>query len=360
MALALVRDSAKYWFNYYLWKPLSWLWRSWIPARLGWTMTPTKRGSKTSTKNSLTTATLANLDAPDTFSMVAVGRIESVYKEKFGTPRQGNLVPHGRGCLVLDKRAVDTQWSLDALQEFSHVWLVFVFHANTNVKGKATPNSKVRPPQGAGTKIGVFATRSPHRPNPIGLTMAHIVSVDTAKGVVYLDGLDLCDGTPVLDIKPYCEHVDWPGPEVAVTPKWVTNPKFERASVTFSDEALKSLRHWVDEVGECVWYKKGESDVVKQAIEEIISLDPRDLNRGRGAFSSVDEGKDKAVPIKETAFTRREERIRAKAATRLVYVRFDELDITFRPDDESRSFHVIAIDRYKDRQVNKSKDESLK
>jgi tRNA-Thr(GGU) m(6)t(6)A37 methyltransferase TsaA len=288
---------------------------------------------------------------PDHFEMISIGHVRSVYNEKFGTPRQGSLVPSGRGSLVLDRRAVDVQWSLDALEQYSHVWLLFVFHTNTNATGKSTPSSKVRPPQGAGAKVGVFATRTPHRPNPLGLTMAKIRSVDTTAGIVYLEALDLCDGTPVLDIKPYCEHVDWPGLNVAVTPDWVSNPKFERAEVTFSEEALTSLKHLVDDRGICIWYRKGESEIVKQAIIEIVSLDPRDLNRGRGTFS-ITSSNDKGIPVKESSFTRRENKIKEKAATRLVYVRFDELDVTFRPaDEESRSFHILAIDAFKDRNI---------
>ena len=341
MSLRLFQGNAKFAINYYVWKPikklLSWLYLTWFGSLM-----------KT-TKNKI----IEDDKPPPCFEMMTIGTVQSVYKEKFGTPRQGNLVPHGRGCVVFDKRAVDPIWSLDSLDQFSHVWLVFVFHANTNVTGKPTPVSKVRPPQGAGAKIGVFATRSPHRPNPIGLTLARIRSIDLTAGTLFLDGLDLCEGTPILDIKPYCEHVDWPGENVATIPDWVTNPKFDRAPVTFSDEALRSLKLYVDEQGTCTWYQKGESDVVKQAIEEIISLDPRDLNRGRGTFNTDvnnTNGGGEArmgISVKETSFTRREEKIRSKAAVRPIYVRFDELDITFRPaDDDSRAFHVVAIDLF--------------
>lgn len=333
-------DSAKSAFSHYVRRPFWWLMRSFHRVF------PFLKTNRVKNPALITSAT------PDLFEFMAIGKIKSIYKEKFGTPRQGNLVPHGRGCLILDKRAVDIKWSLDALDQFSHVWLIFIFHENTNNTGKRIPMSKVRPPQGAGNKIGVFATRSPHRPNPVGLTMARITRVDVAKGIVYLDGLDLCEGTPVIDLKPYCEHVDWPGQGIAITPRWVTNPKFERTPVTFSNEATESLKRYIDIIGVCEWYKKGESEEARQAIEEIISLDPRDLNRGRGAFT-VESGSEDVVPVKDTAFSRRGQKAKLTAVTRLTYVRFDELDVTFKPDDVSRSFHIVSVDLYKDREIIK-------
>jgi tRNA-Thr(GGU) m(6)t(6)A37 methyltransferase TsaA len=328
---------------------LSWLWhvreQVW-PSLTNTSSHTTKKGSRADK--------LDDKEKPQSFQMIAVGIVNSVYKEKFGTPRQGNLVPNGRGCIVLDKRAVDIVCSLDALQEFSHVWILFVFHTNTNITSKRTPSSKVRPPQGAGAKVGVFATRSPHRPNPIGLTMAKITRVDAGKGVLYLEGLDLCDGTPILDIKPYCENVDWPGSGVAVTPEWVTNPKFDKAPVSFAPEALQKLVQLVDVDGICEWYTKGESEIVRRTIEDILSLDPRDLSRGRGAFSVPNENAD-AVEVKETSFTRREEKIKDKAASRPVFTRFDTLDVTFRPSEDARGFTVTAVERFIDRDVSKRK-----
>jgi len=337
LALERLKGRSKFFVNFYIWKPF----KRKLFSLLNYAQSLVFRSES---------KVLSDQDRVETFAMVTVGTIHSVYKEKFGTPRQGNLVPHGRGTLVLDKRAVDVQFSLDALDQFSHLWLIFVFHTNTNQIGKKTPTSKVRPPQGAGAKIGVYATRSPHRPNPIGLSMARLLSVDSAKGVIELEGLDLCEGTPILDIKPYCEHVDWPGLDVAVTAKWVVNPKFERADVTFTNEALDSLKLLVDERQICQWYKRGDSDMVKQAITELISLDPRDLNRGRGVF--VSEESTEPVAVKETSFTRRESKIRGVAAARPIYVRFDELNITFKPDDQLRGFQVLEISEYSTAQRN--------
>ena len=92
--------------------------------------------------------------------------------------------------------------SLIGLEGFSHVWLLWVFHADSGVAIKA----KVAPPRLGGTRVGVFSTRSPHRPANIGLTLA---KVEEVKGdTVTLSGIDLINGTPVLDIKPYIPAYD--------------------------------------------------------------------------------------------------------------------------------------------------------
>ena len=90
--------------------------------------------------------------------------------------------------------------SFDNFNEFSHCWVIFVFHENTNIniKGKILP-----PRKKDGTKVGVFSSRSPHRPNNIGLSLCKIEEVDCIKGYVYFSSIDLIDGTPILDVKPY-------------------------------------------------------------------------------------------------------------------------------------------------------------
>lgn len=90
------------------------------------------------------------------------------------------------------------------LEQFSHVWILFVFHKNGHLSCKA----KVQPPRLNGAKTGVFSTRSPHRPNAIGLTLAKLEKVEG--GAIYLSGIDMIHGTPVLDIKPYIAEYDSP------------------------------------------------------------------------------------------------------------------------------------------------------
>ncbi|XP_043916936.1 tRNA (adenine(37)-N6)-methyltransferase [Protopterus annectens] len=134
-----------------------------------------------------------------------VGYIESCFTEKNGTPRQPAICSLSRACLKIQKSVFNNpEHSLIGLEQFSHVWLLFVFHKNGHLSSKA----KVKPPRLNGAKTGVFSTRSPHRPNAIGLTLAKLENVEG--GTLYLSGIDMIDGTPVLDIKPYIADYDCP------------------------------------------------------------------------------------------------------------------------------------------------------
>jgi tRNA-Thr(GGU) m(6)t(6)A37 methyltransferase TsaA len=135
-----------------------------------------------------------------------IGTISSCYKEKFGIPRQAGLVPEARATLQL-LAPFNRAEAVQGLEAFSHVWLVFVFHQNLRSTWKAT----VRPPRlGGNQRLGVFATRSPFRPNSIGLSAVKLerLEVSGSRIVLHLKGVDLLDGTPVLDIKPYLPYAD--------------------------------------------------------------------------------------------------------------------------------------------------------
>jgi len=129
--------------------------------------------------------------------MKPIGSLESCFREKFGTPRQSGFVSNARAKLTLVNEINSS--SFEGLEEFSHVWVVFVFHVG--VEDYNAQKTKIKPPKLSGKKMGVFATRSPHRFNPIGLSIAKIDRVDGR--TIHLSGLDLIHGTPVLDIKPY-------------------------------------------------------------------------------------------------------------------------------------------------------------
>ncbi|XP_076791131.1 tRNA (adenine(37)-N6)-methyltransferase isoform X3 [Arvicanthis niloticus] len=134
-----------------------------------------------------------------------IGYLESCFSAKLGTPRQPSICSHSRACLKIRKSIFNNpEHSLMGLEQFSHVWILFVFHKNGHLNYKA----KVQPPRLNGAKTGVFSTRSPHRPNAIGLTLATLEKVEG--GAVYLSGIDMIDGTPVLDIKPYIADYDSP------------------------------------------------------------------------------------------------------------------------------------------------------
>ncbi|XP_072039106.1 tRNA (adenine(37)-N6)-methyltransferase-like [Amphiura filiformis] len=139
-------------------------------------------------------------------SVTPIGFIKSCFKSKNGTPRQPSVCTYSRAKLQILKSAfVCPDHSLEGLEQFSHVWVMFLFHKNG---AESFTKAKVKPPRLNGAKVGVFATRSPHRPNPIGLTLAKLDKVQG--GTLHLSGVDIIDGTPVLDIKPYVPAYDNP------------------------------------------------------------------------------------------------------------------------------------------------------
>lgn len=135
-----------------------------------------------------------------------IGTIRSCYKEKFGIPRQAGLVPTATATLEL-LPPFNRAEAFNGLEGFSHLWLLFLFHGNDRQGWKAT----VRPPRlGGNARLGVFATRSPFRPNPIGLSAVELERIEHQSGkvVLHLKGVDLLDGTPIIDIKPYIPYAD--------------------------------------------------------------------------------------------------------------------------------------------------------
>lgn len=138
-------------------------------------------------------------------SPIAVIRTE--FPEKFGIPRQSGLASALRGRIVFNEGFKDPS-ALKGLESFSHLWLIWEFSANRHSDWHPT----VRPPRlGGNATMGVFATRSPFRPNPLGLSCVEIEGIDlsTPEGpVIYVIGADLMDGTPIYDIKPYIRYAD--------------------------------------------------------------------------------------------------------------------------------------------------------
>ena len=133
--------------------------------------------------------------------------IHTDFPSKFGIPRQGNLVPELKAMLVFEKE-YRTPDALRGIEEYSHLWLIWEF--SQAVRKEWSPT--VRPPRlGGNVRMGVFATRSPFRPNPIGLSSVRLESVEFSEKygpVLHVSGADLMDGTPIYDIKPYLAYVD--------------------------------------------------------------------------------------------------------------------------------------------------------
>lgn len=137
--------------------------------------------------------------------MEIIARIYTDFKEKFGIPRQSGLAKT-RGKIVFEPEYRNPD-SLRGLEEYSHLWIIWKF---SELKTDSWSPS-VRPPRlGGNKKVGVFATRSPYRPNPIGLSSVKIDEIKNEKNgpVIYVSGADILDGTPIYDIKPYIAYTD--------------------------------------------------------------------------------------------------------------------------------------------------------
>lgn len=186
-----------------------------------------------------------------------VAYIRTEFPEKFGIPRQSGLVSGLRGQIVFQPSYRNPD-ALRGLENFSHIWLIWEFNANRGGNGQWQPT--VRPPRlGGNTHIGVFATRSPFRPNPLGLSCVQIESIDldTPEGpVINVMGADLMDGTPVYDIKPYLKYSDSHPDSVC---GYVDGLKDERLEVIIPPHLSASI-----------------PDATRlAALEKVLSLDPR-------------------------------------------------------------------------------------
>lgn len=136
------------------------------------------------------------------YTVNPIGYVHSCFKEKFAIPRQPLLAPAAQGCIEF-LPPYDQAEAISGLEYVSHIWVIFLFHKTL----ESTPRLKVRPPRLGGNKsIGVFASRATHRPNGIGQSAVRLDRVEA--GRLWISGIDLLDGTPVLDIKPYVPYAD--------------------------------------------------------------------------------------------------------------------------------------------------------
>jgi tRNA-Thr(GGU) m(6)t(6)A37 methyltransferase TsaA len=187
-------------------------------------------------------------------SIEPIGFIKTPFKEKFGAPRQPGLAPSAKAELELVAPYNEPD-AVRGLENCSHVWLIFQFSENL----KAGWKPLTRPPRlGGNEKLGVFATRSTHRPNAMGLSVVQLDSIDTHSGVrLNVSGVDLVDGTPVFDIKPYIPYSD--SLPHAVYPG-MDQPEPLQQTVQFSDQALSVI---------------SEKPNLRGLIVEVLQQDPR-------------------------------------------------------------------------------------
>lgn len=185
-----------------------------------------------------------------------IAHIETPFKTKFGVPRQAGLleVP----CRVVFEPEFRVAEAVRGLEGFDYVWLLWGFHLNGR-KVEETWSPTVRPPRLGGNKrVGVFATRSPYRPNPIGLSSVKLLNVSMEEGlgpVLTVAGADLVDGTPIYDIKPYVAYAD----------------SHEGARSGFAGEAPREVLTVTDPQGLLARMPEAEADALRQSLAQ----DPR-------------------------------------------------------------------------------------
>lgn len=190
--------------------------------------------------------------------MEPIAVIHSPFREKFATPRQPGLTPSITATIRF-KPAFCTAEAVRGLDGFSHIWLIFLFHRNLDQGWKPT----VRPPRlGGNHRVGVYASRSPFRPNPIGLSAVRLLDIDIKGQDISLrvEGPDLIDGTPILDIKPYIPYGDC----IPEASGGFADKAPNRLEVVFSERArhqLEALEPVAPDLG--------------RTLSETLALDPR-------------------------------------------------------------------------------------
>lgn len=192
--------------------------------------------------------------------MTPIGTVHSCFTEKFGVPRQPGIVSEATGTIEL----IPPYNRMEAVREltgFSHIWVIFLFDRSRCGQWKPT----VRPPRlGGNRKVGVFASRSNFRPNPVGLSVVRLMDVSQERGkiLIQIKGLDILDGTPVIDIKPYIPYVD-AIPDA--TGGFAPEKPAPRLSVTFAPKAQETLAALSPEA-----YPNLEA-----VIQGVVEQDPR-------------------------------------------------------------------------------------
>lgn len=189
-----------------------------------------------------------------------VAYFHSPFATKFGVPKQSGLVPNLKGEVVFEAKYRNVD-ALRGIEEFDYVWLIWGFSANRH----AATSPVVRPPLlGGNAKMGVFATRSPFRPNPIGLSSVRIngIKFDQKRGpVLEVLGADLMDGTPIYDIKPYVAYAD---AHIGVRSGFVDSHAMHRLKVVIPDHVAQKF-----------------TDNELDSLRQVLELDPRPQYQNR-------------------------------------------------------------------------------
>jgi tRNA-Thr(GGU) m(6)t(6)A37 methyltransferase TsaA len=231
-----------------------------------------------------------------TMLLSCIGTVTSPFTKRMGTPRQPALVPASRGYIEF---CTEASAALDGIEHYSHLWIIFEFHANTNNTSSSAENkkTKIRPPRAGGIKIGQLATRSPHRPNCLGLSLVRIDQWDCKTKRLHISGIDLVHGTPVYDVKPFVP-CDVPAPLQQQqlhlenhdngnytgfkVPDWVSQQD-SLSRVDFTPTALDALCTLVLQKRRLAPLYTDDNDglaAAKATLEQILAQDPRSSHKG--------------------------------------------------------------------------------
>lgn len=191
------------------------------------------------------------------YAIEPIGIIQSPYKEKFAVPRQPRLVPAASARVKLSGSANSPE-AVRGIEQFSYLWLLFLFDQNLEAGWKPT----VRPPRlGGNERVGVFASRSTFRPNGIGMSAVELKGVSKQGEQIYLElgSVDLVDGTPIIDIKPYIPYSD----AIPEAQGGYAEQAPEQALVQFSEQAEQTLQ------------KRATGAHEREVIAQVLAQDPR-------------------------------------------------------------------------------------
>ena len=216
----------------------------------------------------------------NTIPMHIIGTVNSPFKEKFGVPRQPGLIEGNRGQIEL-LEPWNRQEALQGLEGFSHIWAVFIFHEA--IKPVEDWRPTVRPPRAGAKRQGVFATRSPYRPNPVGMSVLgyHGWEKKNGKLLLSVSGLDLIDQTPIIDIKPYLPYADsLPEAQGGFAH---SAPESSAINVQFSELAQSQL-----EIAEKIYPN------LRRLIETTLTHNPRPVH-----FGNIDKRRDFGIKLYE-------------------------------------------------------------
>ena len=241
-----------------------------------------------------------------------IGYMRTPFTRRRGAPRQGSLAPDVRASVQLLYEGCSSQ--LEGLEGYSHVWVIYQFHddeaRSPSSSSSDTPwaragrcvSNKISPPGMHGGRTGVLSTRSPHRPNALGLTLCALRSLDVPSRTLHLSGCDCLDGTPVFDIKPYIPATDAPPPAACHSsssspvrlPPWVEGPLHRPPPlrVVWGEGCREALLEAVAlGLGCCpTLYGPEEGEVCAKAIEQVLALDTRSVHQGRGGGGGGEGG----------------------------------------------------------------------